>query len=434
MPRFPLLCLLLSLFAFSAKGQGSAAVVVDAVSHAPLPGASVFGRDGIAVGTCSAGGRLPAVSASAYPLIVRCIGYREQTVPSAACDTVFMEESVMQLPEFIVASRKHRVLHMLAYVREYSTLSSYTDTVTMFREKMVDFMLPASIDMRYRGWTKPRVLTSKSYYRFTDAEGLDSVSDRCNNHFSWADWVGVMPSAVTLPVRLRTASHACDTVRGRYQPSELWTRKADRLMLDVDVMADTAGRRWVPSLSTFFRRDVDFEQFHIHFNYDNVVGDSVEPVDLAAYSFNIESRGRSHDVFMFHRADEPFFVSTYAEVYMLDKEFITVREAREWEKRRYGAADIAIYEPREAPELSQPVLALIDRVNALDHDAVRLGFTPDERLAGRHVAPQHFAGRLLQLLKDATGISRARANRKWRNNWRDFRRDQSARNRVKRHE
>ncbi|MDE6161296.1 MAG: hypothetical protein K2F77_06535 [Muribaculaceae bacterium] len=409
-------------------------VVAEKVSRLPLPNASVFDRHGRFIGTGGTDGSLPQAEASDYPLTVRYMGFRERSVAQPGADTVFMEEIVMSLPEFVVASRKHRVLHMLAYVREYSTLSSYTDTVTMFREKMVDFMLPASSDMRYRGWTKPRVLTSKSYYRFTNAEGLDSVSDRCNNHFSWADWVGVMPSAVRVPARLRAAANARDTVRGRYQPSELWARRADRLMLDVDVMADTAGRRWVPSLSTFFRRDVDFEQFRIHFNYDNVVGDSVEPVDLAAYSFNIESRGRSHDVFMFHRADEPFFVSTYAEVYMLDKEFITVREAREWEKRRYGAADLAIYEPREAPDLSQPVLALIDRVNALDHDAVRLDFTPDERLAGRHVAPQHFAGRLLQLLKDATGISSARANRKWRNNWRDFRRDQSARNRANRTE
>lgn len=71
---------------------------------------------------------------------------------------------------------------MLAYVREYSTLSTYSDTVTLFREKMVDFMIVPDRKMKFRGWTSPRLLTSRSYYRFTDGEGLDSVSDRFNNH------------------------------------------------------------------------------------------------------------------------------------------------------------------------------------------------------------------------------------------------------------
>lgn len=33
-------------------------------------------------------------------------------------------------------------------------------------------------------------------------------------------------------------------------------------------------------------------------------------------------------MFRFNRNDEPFFVNTFAEVYILDKEYITVKEAR----------------------------------------------------------------------------------------------------------
>ncbi|MDE6805737.1 MAG: hypothetical protein K2J05_02910, partial [Muribaculaceae bacterium] len=45
---------------------------------------------------------------------------------------------VRNLPEFVVESNENKYLHVLAYVREYSTLSTYTDTIFMFREKMVD--------------------------------------------------------------------------------------------------------------------------------------------------------------------------------------------------------------------------------------------------------------------------------------------------------
>lgn len=60
---------------------------------------------------------------------------------SEVSDTVFLRESKAQLSEIVVESRRHKVLHMLAYVREYSTMTSYTDTVFLFREKMVDYML-----------------------------------------------------------------------------------------------------------------------------------------------------------------------------------------------------------------------------------------------------------------------------------------------------
>ena len=81
----------------------------------------------------------------------------------------------MDLPEVLVESRKNSVLHILAYLREYSTMTTYSDTVFMFREKIVDYMLPVGRKSKFHGWTKPRMLTSKSYYRFSNHNGLDSI-------------------------------------------------------------------------------------------------------------------------------------------------------------------------------------------------------------------------------------------------------------------
>ena len=139
------------------------------------------------------------------------------------------------------------------------------------------------------------------------------------------------------------------------------------------------------------------------------------PVDLGGYSFNIESEGRGHGMFMFNKVDEPYSVSTYGEVYMIDKEYITVKEAKKWENRKTGIDDIPIYEPPEAPELRADIQLLVDRVNSLDHNQVRLALTPDKRLAGRHIARQHFGQRVLQLLKTASSIQHRRnLNRRWK--------------------
>ena len=181
-------------------------------------------------------------------------------------DTIFLSENVSELPEVIVESRRNRVLHILAYVREYSTLATYTDTVFLFREKMVDYMFSTDGETKFRGWSTPRILTCKSYYRFTDENGLDSVSDASHYHFSWSDWIGLEPK-VSLPNKLRNTKIVTDTLHGKYSPTEIWDRIDDRLKIEIDVLSDTASRKWVPNLSGFFRRDLEFDKFKVKYNY-----------------------------------------------------------------------------------------------------------------------------------------------------------------------
>lgn len=425
-PRVILIFLILVLFSVTAEGQtGCDAVVADSMSRRPLPNASVFDRHGKFIGSCRTGGKLPYIPAADYPVTIRYMGFKEHVLSDAAySDTIFLQESITELPEVVIESRQHKLLHILAYVREYSTLSTYTDTVFLFREKMVDYMLPSEKKVRFKGWTSPRVITSKSYYRFTDASGLDSVSDRCSHHFSWADWVGIVPAA-KLPSGLCGVENGTDTVRGKYSPTETWVKNGDRVTLDVNVMADTASRKWVPNLSLFFRDDVDFEQFKVRFNYDDIVGDILSPIDLTGYSFNIESNGRGHGLFRFNRHNEPFFVSSYAEVYIIDKEYITVKEAKKWDRRDAESNEIEIFEPAEAPALQPSIQMLVDRVNAVDHDLVRLDFTPDHRLAGRKIKKMNIGQRVLKRVKQLFGIDNINAERKWRRQWNDFSKSQS---------
>ena len=231
-----------------------------------------------------------------------------------------------------------------------------------------------------------------------------------------------------MPSRICRTGQGSDTIRGKYSPTEIWRRNGERIALDVNVLADTTSRKWVPDLSLFFKGNVDFEQFRVRFNYDNVDGDEIAPMDLTGYSFTIESNGRGHGLFRFNRYDEPFFVSTYGEVYMVDKEYITEKEARKWEKLQADTEQLAMYEPAEAPELQPSIRQLVERVNQLDHDRVRLDFVPDHRLVGRGVVKQNLGQRMLSLLKTATGISAVRARRDWKRQWKEFTRERVRRN------
>lgn len=434
MLRLLIVSIVLATTVITAGGKGRYAVIADSLTHSPLPGASIFNSNGTFIGISRQNGVVDCTTAADYPLTIRYIGYHERSVTTLSNDTIFLRENISELPEIIVEAKQKKMLHILAYEREYSTLSSYTDTVTMFREKMVDFMIPEDKKTNFKGWRYPRVLNSRSYYQFTNSAGLDSVSDRCDNHFTWSDWIGTFPT-VEIPRRLTDIECGTDTVNGRYSPVEIWNRNGDRFSININVLEDTTSRKWVPNISSFFDNSkTDFERFRLHINYNNVIGNDLQPVDLTGYSFNIESRGRGRGMFRFNRHDQPFFVTTYTEVYILDQEYIPVKEAKKWAKRKFASDEIEIFEPMEAPDLQPSILALINRVNGIDTDRIRLSYQPDHRLISRNVSKHNFNNigyRALSILKQLTGISSYKSRKNLNRHWNDFRINQMRRNNRK---
>lgn len=404
-------------------------VVADSTTRTPLPSVSVFDKNGTAIGCTDTRGLLPHIAADSYPITLRLLGFKEMAIDSIPSDTIFIVENATELPEVVVSSKQHKVLHLLGYVREYSTLTTYTDTVFLFREKMVDYMLTPDKKVKFNGWQSPRVLKCRSYYHFTNSTGLDSVSGEGEHHFSWSDWIGIEESPRMIS-GVRHAEIAADTIMGKYSPTEIWDRRDYKLTVEINVLADTTGRRWVPNMSGFFRNNLDFEIFKVRFNYDNVVGDTIHPTDLTGYSFSIESNGRGREMFRFNRLDQPFFVSTYCEVYILDKEYITIKEAKKWANRSLNLDEVEIFEPTDAPELQSHILALVERVENINKDEVRLNFVPDQRMVRKYPPRNNFSigSRALSLLKGLTGITSFKSNRNLNDNWDTFRKKQLNRN------
>lgn len=361
-------------------------IVADSISHEPLSSVSIFDRKGTAIGKTDNNGALSSVSISRYPLIARAIGYNEKKIFKETTDTIFLTENISELPEVIVESRKYPLLHLLAYVREYSTLTTYNDTIFLFREKMVDYMIPQNNKVNFKGWSTPRILSSKSYYRFTNQAGLDSVSDECMYHFSWSDWIG-LPPQISMPLTLTKNESYTDTLLGKYSPVEIWNRVEDNVDVSVNLLADTIGHRWLPSIAGFYKKGVDYDKFKMNYNYKNVIGEHLSIRDLEGYSYTIESTGRGHNMFRFNRKDEPYYVTTEAEIYFIDKEYITLKEAKKWDNRNFDFNEIGILQPSEAPPLSSDLIYLVARVDNIDKNDVRLKLQPDNLIGSSKIGP-----------------------------------------------
>ena len=374
--------LLTVVLSWLAETDARERVVTDSLTGERLAKASVFDTRGSLAGICTDDGRLPAVSATAYPLTIRYMGYAPATVERSDTGPVLLRKMEYDLPEIVVESKKRDMLHLIGYVREFSTLTTYSDTVFLFREKTVDFMIPAKRMKKATGWTNPRILDSRSFYHFSNSEGTDSVCPSFGAHFSWADWVGLFRN-VAIPDSMRGQDHGTLIIRGRHGPSCIWRRNEEDVTLDVDILAEYDNRKWIPGLAGFIDNGLDLRRMNMRYIFTDVAGDEIFPGNLARMSFHIESNGRGRNLSMFFHPGDPVYVDTYAEIYITDMVYISAAEARKWEKDPHYGETRSLQPPSNAPELHPSVQAIVDRVNSLDYGALRLDRQPDKRYAGK---------------------------------------------------
>ncbi|MDE6027941.1 MAG: hypothetical protein K2G23_07715, partial [Muribaculaceae bacterium] len=250
---------------------------------------------------------------------------------------------------------------------------------------------------------------------------------------SWTDWMS-LPPLKALPQRLSVVKSGKDTLEGKYSPCVIWDKKDDRVNVDVNVLACEEGRRWCPTFKVFFEKGIDFDSFKMSFKYDNVLGYDLSPADITGYSYQIDSNGRGHEMQrILPRNKGPFFVSTQGEVYILDREFLTRKEAKVWEDYRFDEEDVGIFEPSDAPPLNPEILALIKRVEEVDKGSVRLSLPPDERLVSIFWGKRkmNLGERALALFKQLTGITLYKSNKNAKSNWKKFKEAQIRKNKER---
>lgn len=374
--------LTITLIALQGALAAAAAVVVDSATGTPLAKASVFDRNGSVAGICSDSGRLPYISPDAYPVTIQYMGYEPVTLVRPREGTIKMLETPFDLAEVEIVARKLEVLQIQGYLREYSTLTTSGGNVTLFREKAVDFMVPSNEVKSFKGWLYPRVLSSRSYYHFTDSEGLDSVSNTYSMHFSWSDWVGIFKER-ELPDLLKDHTRVTDTVMGKYTPSQIWNRKGERIALDIDVLAREENLSWTPRMAPFMTDGNDFTRFSLKYQFDDVTSDHISADNISMISYNIESSRSGRDMHSLSYRKQPLYVNTYAELYITDRRYISVADAKRAEKNPAIDEYAMLKAPDIAPALPQSTVALINRVNNIDHDTRRRDAEADHRYIGK---------------------------------------------------
>lgn len=355
--------LLFAAAAFATLGA-QATVVVDALDGTPLPKASIFDRKGDIIALTQTDGKIPAIPSGSYPLSVRCIGFMPATVPSAAIDSVKLNEFTYSLPELVVGDEKHNVLHLTAYLREYTTMTTDKRCVTLFSEKIVDYMLPKEKVKKLNGWTSPRILAEKKYYRFTNPDGLDSVGSKCDMDFSWEQLANISHT-FKIPDEIKATDHATHTVAGKYSPVKVWRRNGSKYEMEYDPLGDEKNHTVSPFFFKLLGCTMDFNRLESKYTFSDVEGGEIKPDDVKTLSFNFDVLGRGKLIKKVFESEQSVPMSAYYEVFVIDREYLTADDARECAANPPSPKSITIAAPEGIPALSPETQAIIDRVKAL---------------------------------------------------------------------
>lgn len=339
--------------------------LVDAKTKEPLPLASITDRSGNVVGMTDKSGEIPQLPKDRYPITFNYMGFASLQVTEPAEGDVEMIEKDYELPEIVVIPGSRPLLHLTGYMREITSVLCSSDSVTIFKESIVDFLVPVE-KTKVKGWKKARELASKTYVRMTNSSGLDSVSTSHEYEFMlWGDRKSLIPSAAKIPVKIKATDVACDTIMGKYYPKIIWLKNADVTRWYGDALANEQNHVTTPWALKIFGLTTDVTEISENYVFDTPEGDYIMPTDLRQVSITIDMLAKGKLFKKTFDSSTPVNVRTYMELYLTDRVFLSTEEGKGLKKEIPAIESSGILAPANANPLHPAIRRTVERVNSL---------------------------------------------------------------------
>lgn len=339
--------------------------LVDAETKAPLPLASITDRSGNVVGMTDKTGEIPELQKDRYPITFNYMGYASLQVPKPVEYDVMMIQQNYELPEIVIIPGERPLLYLMGYMREVTSILSTSDSVTVFKESIVDFLVPVD-KSKVKGWNKARELASKTYVRMSNSSGLDSVS---NNHEYEYMLLGnshsLIPSSSKVPNKIRNTDVACDTIMGKYYPKIIWWKNGDETRWYGDALANEKNHVTSPWALKLLGLTTDFSEISINYVFNTPDGDFINPTDLKQVSMTIDMLAKGKLFKKTFDSSSPLNVRTYVELYLTDREFLSDEDGKRLKKEVPLIEPAYILAPANANPLHPAIQRTVERVNSL---------------------------------------------------------------------
>lgn len=338
--------------------------LVDALTDSALPLASISDSGGNVIGMTDRNGEIPELSPKSYPVTFSYLGYAPIESRTQLTDDVKMIPKNYVLPEIVIIPGARPLLHLTGFMRETASVLCASDSVTLIKESIVDFLVPVE-KSKVKGWRDVRELASKTYVRMTNNQGLDSVSDRHQYDMMLmaSDFMAI-PASIKIPESIKGKKIACDTIMGKYTPKNIWMKNDAVTRCYRDGLADNKDHTMSPFLFKLFGLTTDFKDMSVNYVFATSDSDELKPTDLqqVSLSLNLIARGKMFKMAMGNSSSMD--VRSYVELYLTDREFLSDEEGKDLKKNPPVIKASDIVAPADATPVLPAIRSIVERVNS----------------------------------------------------------------------
>ena len=338
--------------------------VVDALDKMPVSAASVFDASGNMVGFTTNDGVLSEVDQQAYPITLRCMGYEQLTIDQPGDKTWEMMPVLYELEELVVEPVKRTVQKQTFYVREYISMLSNTDTITVLVERMANRFVPISEDARFGGNSSLKKLNSRLYLR-EKRENKDSLTVDSDPQIpSMLSLVGLQQDEIAAPEHFKGEGDQVKTYEqpGKSGVSLLYRQNSHSFTVVEDMLAgkkEHSKSLWVSKLMGL---SMNINQLYTTLGYIANEEGIYQPADLMEAGFVMEADAKGKLMRRVFKAENPAVIRIMVELYVVDRDYLSNDEAREQYKNNNDKIEFLI--PDSVPPLNGATKRLVERAMA----------------------------------------------------------------------
>lgn len=331
--------------------------------------ASILDKEGKVVALTGTDGEIPELSPKSFPVTFTYIGYEPLEITKLLDNDIALAPKALELSEVIVTPGNHPLLHLTGYMREYASSFGSADSLTIYHEGIVDFLIPIE-DTKIKGWKKPRILAENNYMRHTDSKGVDSVSNKVDDLYLWASYATIFPSSknlIKLPSDLIGVSGSVSkAVENKDKSRTNWQKNGDMIRLNHDVMTRYKNHTYSPSVFKLLGATIDITEATGSYVFKNSDGDNqLRPWELCQISRSMKMTGRGKMWKWAADSKAPVDMNSYIEIYVTDMEYLTEAEAKDLKKNPPAISRDQIVAPAGAPALHPGIQNIVNRVKSM---------------------------------------------------------------------
>ena len=353
------ICLLLTYTIVCAQER-----VIDATDYSPVAAASIFDATGNMVGVTLNDGCITEIPKTAYPITIRSIGYEQLVIEQQEDKAWPMTPIAYELEEFVVVPVERNILKQTFYVREYFSMTTVDDTITIFFEHMANRFLPASEDAKFSGSSSLRVLKSRCFSRYKVAEE-DSFAINSKPIFPPMVTIHrVSTKEVTAPESFKDPDNTNKLYEepGKSGIALIQKQNAHTFITIRDILAETKEHDisfWPLKIFGLTIKAKQLYNTHTYCINDNGI---YQPKDLIEAGSVMEADGGGKLLRKLFKSEEPILIRSRIEVYTTDREYLTKNEAKKEYKNKPDNVEFEI--PTTVPPLTDAIKQLVERATA----------------------------------------------------------------------